>query len=201
VTIGLLVIASVIAVRFLWHYARPYFAWDPKYFDYFWPRRYQLMLHICGGIVALTCGTLQLWTGLRQKAMRFHKWTGRIYLVGVLVGSVGAFWMTRDTTPHSFGVALMGLASAWLLTTGVAWAAILRGRVALHKEWVMRSYLVTFAFVTFRVIEDNMPWLMSRLASNANEAATNVTWLSWIVPLAVYEAVLQTRRLRSNVAA
>lgn len=177
------------------HYALPYFGWNEKQFDYLWPRRFRLITHISGGIVALTCGTLQLWTGLRQRAMRFHRWTGRIYLVGVSVGALGAFLMTRDTSPHSFGVALMGLATAWLLTTGVAWAAILRGRVALHREWMLRSYLVTFAFVTFRVLTDSLPGLTARLASTPDEALTNVTWLSWLVPLAVYEVVLQGRRL------
>ena len=190
-----LLLASVVAARFLIHYTFPYFAWDPKYFDYYWPHRFRLIMHISGGIVALVCGTLQLWTGLRQKAMTFHRWTGRIYLVGVAVGITGALLMTLSTTPKSFGVALRGLATAWLMTTAIAWAAILRGRVPLHKEWMVRSYLVTFAFVTFRVMTDNMPWLLSRLASTADEASTNVTWLSWVVPLAVYEVILQARRL------
>lgn len=143
ITFGLLAIASAISLWFLWHYARPYFSWDPKAFDYYWPRRYRLIVHISGGVVALVCGTLQMWTGLRQKAMTFHRWTGRVYLVGVAVGIIGAFLMTRDTTPRVFGVGLMGLATAWLLTTGVAWAAIMRGQVALHKEWVMGDAVVS----------------------------------------------------------
>jgi uncharacterized membrane protein YozB (DUF420 family) len=195
IPIGLLIVASLAAARFLVHYAMPYFRWDPKYFDSFWPHRFRLILHISGGVVALVCGTLQLWTGLRQKAMTFHRWTGRIYLVGVTAGIVGALLMTLSTTPKSFGVALRGLAAAWLGTTAIAWAAILRGRVAMHKEWMVRSYLVTFAFVSFRVITDNMPWLTSRLASTAEEASTNVAWLCWVVPLAAYEVILQGRRL------
>jgi Predicted membrane protein (DUF2306) len=127
--------------------------------------------------------------------MTFHRWTGRLYLVGVSVGILGAFLMTLSTTPKSFGVALRGLATAWLLTTVIAWAAILRGRVPLHKEWMVRSYLVTFAFVTFRVLTDNLPSVTARLGSSADDAATNVTWLSWVVPLAVYEVILQGRRL------
>ncbi len=195
ITIGLLVVASLVAGRFLIHYAVPYFRWDQKYFDYLWPHRFRLILHILGGIVALVCGTLQLWTGLRQKAMTFHRWTGRVYLVGVAVGITGAFLMTLSTTPKSFGVALRGLAMAWLGTTAIAWAAIVRGRVSLHKEWMVRSYLVTFAFVTFRVITDNMPWLIARLGSSPDDASSNVTWLSWVVPLAVYEVILQGKRL------
>jgi uncharacterized membrane protein YozB (DUF420 family) len=195
VRLGILLLASVVAARFLVHYAVPYFRFDSKYYDYFWPHRFRLIVHICGGIVALVCGTLQLWTGLRQKAMRFHRWTGRIYLLGVSVGIVGAFLMTVYTTPKSFGVALRGLAIAWLLTTGIAYAAILRGRIAMHREWMMRSYLVTFAFVTFRVMTDNLPGLTAKLGSSPDDASANVAWLSWTVPLAVFELIRQGRQL------
>lgn len=188
-------LAAAVATRFMVQYAFPYFRFDPKFYDYFWPHRFRLLLHISGGIVALVCGTLQLWTGLRRKAMRFHRWTGRVYLGAVAVGATGAFLMTYYTTPRAFGVALMGLATAWLLTTGVAWAAIVRGQVQLHREWMLRSYLVTFAFVWFRFIHDNLPGLTARLGSSGDDAASSVAWLSWTVPLAVYEVVLQGRRL------
>jgi len=57
----------------------------------------------------------------------------------------------------------MGLAMAWILTTGVAWAAIVRRKVVLHKEWMIRSYLVAFAFVTFRFITDLLPGVTAKL--------------------------------------
>jgi hypothetical protein len=67
--------------------------------------------------------------------------------------------------------------------------------VLLHKEWMVRSYLVTFAFVWFRFIQDNLPGLTARMGSSGDDAASSVAWLSWTVPLAVYEVVLQGRRL------
>jgi len=125
--------------------------------------RFRLITHIGGGIVALISGTLQLWIGFRQRAMRLHRWTGRVYLAAAAVGIVGAFLMAVYTTPRSFGIPLMGLATAWILTTGVAWAAIVRRKVVLHKEWMIRSYLVAFAFVTFRFITDLLPGVTAKL--------------------------------------
>ncbi len=202
IVIGLLVVASVVAARFIWHYAVPYFLrFDAKQFDYYWPHRFRLITHISGGVIALTCGTLQLWTGLRQRAMNFHRWTGRVYLVSAAVGITGAFLMAAYSTPRGFGVALMSLATAWMVTTGIAWAAILRSRVALHKEWMMRSYLVAFAFVTFRIITDLLPGLTSHLGSTRDDASTSVAWLCWVLPLAVYEVVLQVRKLSRKATA
>jgi predicted membrane protein DUF2306 len=71
--------------------------------------------------------------------------------------------MAAYTTPRSFGIPLMGLATAWILTTGVAWAPIVRRKVVLHKEWMIRSYLVVFAFVTFRFITDLLPGVTAKL--------------------------------------
>ena len=201
ITIVLLVIASVVAARFIWHYAMRYFLhFNAQQFDYYWPHRFRLVTHISGGVLALTCGTLQLWTGLRQRAMNFHRWIGRVYLGAAAVGITGAFLMAVYSTPRGFGVALMSLATAWIVTTGIAWTAILRGRVEMHKEWMMRSYIVAFAFVTFRIVTDLLPSVNRLLGSNADDAATSVGWLSWVLPLAVYEVILQAKKLFANAA-
>lgn len=199
--IGVLGVVSVITARFIWHYAAPYFLYfGEKQFDYYWPHRFRLITHIGGGILALLCGTFQLWTGLRLRAMNVHRWIGRIYLVGAATGILGAFLMAVYSQPRSFGVGLMALAGAWAVTTGFAWAAILRGRVEMHKEWMMRSYIVAFAFVTFRFITDLMPGVTARLGSNQGDAFTSVAWLCWVLPLAVYEVILQSRRLLRGTA-
>lgn len=123
----------------------------------------------------MSCGPFQFWTGLRHRAMAFHVWTGRLYLVGVAVGSTGAFMMSIFTTPKSFGVSLMFLASAWIVATGLAYGAILRGMVTLHKEWMVRSYLVTFAFVLFRLVHDSLPTIARSLGESDNDGLANLT--------------------------
>jgi Predicted membrane protein (DUF2306) len=42
------------------------------------------------------------------------------------------------------------LAFAWITTASMAYISVMRGRILQHKEWMIRSYVVTFAFVTFR---------------------------------------------------
>jgi len=187
-----------IAGKFLVHYAFPYFAFDPAYFDYYWPHRFRLITHISGGILALTCGPFQFWSGLRQKALGIHRWTGRLYLLGVLVGASGAGMMAYFTQPRNFGVSLGFMALAQVLCTAVAYLAILRGLVPLHKEWMVRSYLVTFGFVTFRLISDYPPGV--HWGTFEDRAAT-VTWACWVVPLLGYEIIRAARRLLAVKAA
>jgi hypothetical protein len=69
----------------------------------------------------------------------------------VLVGGCAAFYLVSQTgrgglLAFSFGT--QGV--AWWVTTGLAYLAIQRGEIQQHKAWVVRSYIVTFAFVTFR---------------------------------------------------
>ena len=191
--LGLLIISAV-GVKFLVHYAFPYFAFDPAYFDYYWPHRFRLIFHICGGMLALTCGPFQFWTGLRRKALAIHRWTGRLYLVGVAMGATGAGMMAYFTQPRNFGVSLGFLALAWILCTGVAYLAILRGLVSLHKEWMVRSYIVTFGFVSFRLINDYPPAIY--WGTGVDRAAT-VAWACWVVPIIGYEIVRAARQFRA----
>ena len=190
-TLSLLAVLGV-AAKFLVHYAFPYFAFDPAYFDYYWPHRFRLISHISGGMLALACGPFQFWTGLRAKALGVHRWTGRLYLVGVLFGASGAGMMAYFTTPRNFGISLGFMALAWILCTGIAYLAILRRQVPLHKEWMVRSYLITFGFVTFRLISDYPPGV--HWGTSEDRVAT-LTWACWALPLLGYEIVRATRSL------
>jgi len=165
---------------------------DPteKSFGPYWPHRIGLWTHIGGATLALFFGPFQFWTGLRDRNPAVHRITGYIYLTGILIGGCGAWYMATFTTPRSFGIALYSLTAAWWITVGMAFLAIRRGRIAAHKEWMIRGYVVTLAFVAFRWIE------ASPLLGDLGSEARNVTigWACWAVPLLITEVALQWRR-------
>lgn len=161
----------------------------------YWSMRGWLLMHITGGMVALLTGPWQFWTGFRMRYARLHRWTGRIFLSGVAIGSIGAYRMAIVTTfGWAFGFALLALATAWFTSGGMALYAILKGQVQAHKEWMVRTYVVTFAFVTFRVLNDYYPG--ARLQPDGDRAIT-VGWACWALPLLFTELILQLRRMRS----
>ena len=165
----------------------------------YWTMRGWLLMHMTGGMVALLTGPWQFWTGFRMRYARLHRLTGRIFLCGVAVGSIGAYRMAIATTfGWAFGFALLALATAWVTTAGMAFYAILKGQVQIHKEWMVRAYVVTFAFVTFRVLNDYYPG--PRLQPD-NDRAITVGWVCWALPLLFTELILQLRRMRSTTAA
>ncbi len=195
-SITLLIICGI-ALFFYFEYATQYFLWDEEIFGpYYWGKKASLILHIGGASLALFMGPPQLWMGLRNRYMRVHRWTGRLYLVGVFVGSVGAFLMA--TTPEQilgwgFAFSLFGLAIAWVVTTGLAFLSIIRRKFLMHKEWMIRSYIVTFSFVSFRILVDYVPHQSWGL--DMAEYYTAMMWSCWVFPLMVAEVIIQGRRL------
>jgi hypothetical protein len=164
----------------------------------YWTDRAWLLLHITGGMTALLTGPWQFWTGFRTRYARLHRWTGRLFLGGVAVGCVGAYHMAIATSfGWAFGFALFGLATAWFTTAGMAYYAILKRRFVAHKEWMVRAYVVTFAFVTFRVLNDYGP--TSHLKPDQDRALT-IGWACWTLPLLFTEVILQLRRMRSSAS-
>ncbi|MGO9127001.1 MAG: DUF2306 domain-containing protein [Terriglobales bacterium] len=161
----------------------------------YWAMRGWLLMHMTSGMVALLTGPWQFWTGFRARYARLHRWTGRLFLGAVAVGCVGAYRMAIATTfGWAYGFALLVLATTWATTAGLAYYAILKRRIEIHKEWMVRAYVVTFAFVTVRLLNDYGP--TSHLQPDTDRIVT-ITWASWVLPLLVAEVILQLRRMRS----
>jgi Predicted membrane protein (DUF2306) len=109
----------------------------------------------------------------------------------VLAGSFVAMNLsvTAGFTP-AYRSGLFFLAVAWLATTGMAFVAVRRRNFVQHREWMIRSYVVTFAFVTFRVFRDLV--VANGLASFAEMQAVSA-WACWAVPLLIAEMWIQSR--------
>ena len=181
--------------RYYLHYNEAAFTDPLRGAANYWVMRGWLLAHMSGGMIAVFTGPFQFWTGFRNRYARVHRFMGYCYLTGVAIGIVGAVTMAINTT---FGWATaaweFGLASAWLATAGMAFYAIRKRKIAVHKEWMVRAYVVTFAFVTFRLLNDFPP--LSRLQPG-NDRANMIGWACWAVPLLFTEVILQLRRMSS----
>jgi hypothetical protein len=188
-----LTLVFLAGVLFIVQAAIPYFALDQKQFGVYWPRRWWLLAHVSMGIVALLSGPVQLWLGLSDQRPGLHRNLGFIYLSAVLLSSAAAYYLAFNTDfGVVFGSGLAGLATAWVLTTGLAFVAIRRQLYDQHKEWMIRSYVVTTAFVTFRAV---FPLLQSSGFADQAAAAAVSAWACWALPLLICEAVLQGRKI------
>lgn len=158
-----------------------------------------LFVHVAAGIVALLVGPFQLFSGIRRRLMRLHRWLGRIYLGAVGISGVAAVYMlTLPGMSLNFRLGISGLALAWFGTTTFAYIAIRRRRIELHREWMVRSYVVTSGFVFFRIILDLM---MAAQLAPIREVIAAASWGCWAVPLLITEFVIQGRKVWAPAAA
>ena len=192
---AILVIGAT-AIFFTYEFVLRYFTWSEQAYGYYWPYRLPLIFHVVGGSLALLTGLFQLWTGLGATNMNVHPMTGKIYLTGVAIGATGAFILSVSSSVFgpTFGVALFSMALVWVSTSGMAVFCIRKRNIRLHRQWMIRSYIVTFGFVTFRIVTDYLPyeawWGLTR-----PEISNATIWVSWVVPMIAYEIYAQLREV------
>jgi hypothetical protein len=194
---ALLIIALVNSLGFFIAFALPFLLLRAKFLARFEEvRHFWLLAHIAGGSLALLVGPFQLWMGSTRRHMPVHRKLGMLYLLSVAVASVGAFFLAVTTRRGPiFGFGLGSLAFAWIITTGLAYFAVRHRMFVQHQEWMIRSYVVTFAFVTFRM---SIGLFQLFKIGTSDQRIETASWLCWAVPLLLTEAIIQGRRIFST---
>jgi uncharacterized membrane protein len=173
--------------------ALTYATLDPERLtDYYWSRRYPLWLHIGGGFVALSAGLVQVSLGLTSRTGTLHRWLGRLYLLAVTAAVLAAFDLIGSIPLSAYSTGLLGLALCWTVTTSMGYGAVRRGALRAHREWMLRSYVVTFGFVSLRLIQN---LIMGLGWADEDASVAIAAWLCWLMPLAIAEPLIRGRRL------
>jgi hypothetical protein len=151
-----------------------------------------LFLHVVGSATALLFGTLQLLPRVHARWPWLHRWIGRLYASGCLVGGTGGLIMAFGSTAGPWAtVGFGGLALAWLGTTTMAWRTAIARNFTAHRAWAIRSWSLTFAAVTFRLFLPIFPMLGLSFIEGYRAASI----YTWLINLGVAEWVLRRPRL------
>ncbi len=150
-----------------------------------------LWTHLTGGALTLVLGPLQFLTSWYRTRPRWHRWIGRIYITGLLIGIAGAAGLIGSSpAPFEIRAAFASTALAWTMTALVALVSIRHGLVAKHRRWMIRNYLVTLAPVIFRIM------LYTYVGTGHAPLPTAIAMmlcLSWLVPQLLYSGVLRLK--------
>ena len=173
-------------------YAVRYFSLNP---DVYFPQQQSVYLahqtgiivHIIGGVLALSLGPFQFLNRLRARWPKVHRWMGRFYLIGILLGGTAGLYMAFYAyagIAASLGFATLAL--AWLFTGWMAYRAIRAGKKAVHRQWIIRNFALTFAAVTLRI------WMMPLIMTFGETTGYEiVAWICWVPNLIVAEGILR----------
>ena len=147
--------------------------------------------HVLGGTGMLLFGGLNLYLAARRDNFPLHRLVGRTYLGFGVFGSVSAMIVTLTAHKEAGGpiftnttISLVTLASAWLAFAALGWRAARNRRFQSHGQWMIRSYVLAWAFVFCRIGEK-----LANLDELGGGAA--FIWLSWVGPMILCEIMLQ----------
>jgi uncharacterized membrane protein len=161
-----------------------------KYFSIRWV----LLAHIFFGAIALLSGPFQLWEYFRKKNWVLHRRLGKLYVLSIFISGSCAIFLSVTTAfavSGAYAFSLHVWLGVWLTSTFYAYRTARQKKFKLHKEWMTRSYLVTLAFVISALLL-KIP-LIQRLGS-FEEVSPSLFWLSWAVPLYIYDLRLSIAR-------
>ena len=111
--------------------------------------RHLLIPHTLSGVIALLAGPIQFSSRLRQRYLGFHRVLGRIYVVCVFMGALTGIALAWGR-PGLPGTSMQ--AAAWIVCTTAALITARNRQIVQHRQWMIRSYAVTFTFVSSRVL-------------------------------------------------
>ena len=128
----------------------------------------------------------------RAKYLPLHRWLGRIYVTGALIGGLVGLYLAI----FAFGgfVSALGfgfLAVLMITSTSIAYIRIREGNEFSHKEWMTRSYALIFAAVTLRLL---LGIFQGAFGIEAMPAYQATAWFSWVPNLIVAEIINIRRR-------
>jgi uncharacterized membrane protein len=187
-TLCLILCLGVVAIASQYYFHRP-----SGHFGEHYPL---LLGHIIGGSIALLLGPWQFSRRLRQRHLSLHRWMGRIYLLGVALGSLAGFassFFSQGGMPTHFGFGI--LAVLWFFTGWMAYHYARTSRIAQHREWMIRNFSLSLAAVTLR---QYLPFMLFVMHWPFLRAYVPISWLCWVPNLLIAEWLI---RRRPSVAA
>ncbi len=153
---------------------------------YFWGSySFAFYVHILSGPLSLILGLFLLRNRFRAAAPHWHQRLGRLQVANVLLFVVpSGLWMARYAMTGAIagaGLVSMGVATAACCTVG--WRLAVRRQFAEHRRWMWRTYVLLCGAVVIRLTGG----VATVMHLNALWVYPVACWLSWLVPLLVFE--------------
>jgi hypothetical protein len=147
-----------------------------------------LYAHAAAGSLMLFFGAAALYVGWTRRFFPLHKYLGGTYLLTGTIASLVALALplVAPHDPGSIAVATNVIAGVWLAFSAMAWRAVRNRRFDAHRDWMIRSYVVTWTFVFCR-----MAMQLPLFPGLGAEGITATIWISFVVPVLACEIVMQ----------
>jgi len=155
--------------------------------------------HVLIAALITTSGALQLVPQIRSRAIGFHRWNGRFYIVTSFLMAASGLWLiwVRGTYFTIYGALSSTLLAALLMLCATLALVYARARkIAIHRQWALRTFILANG-VWFQRL-GYMAWsILARGAGIGDhlDGPFDIVWGfgCYLIPLAILEIYLWTR--------
>jgi uncharacterized membrane protein len=153
------------------------------------------LVHIVPGMLFMILGPLQFSSRIRARHLRWHRLSGRVFVVCGLVIGISALVM-------SFGMPAIGgvnqaaattlFGAFFLFALCKAFWHIRRREVALHREWMIRAFSIGLAVAAIRPIVGVFFATSPLTGLTPREFFGIAFWIGFVLHLMAAEAWIHT---------
>jgi uncharacterized membrane protein len=152
-------------------------------------------VHIFSGPFVLVNGLILLSDSLRRRHGGLHRFLGRVQVAVLLLLLLPSSVVMSQ---HAFGGWPAGLSFLVLSVTTAVCAVIgvvhaRHRRFDRHRRWMHRTYILICSAVVLRLFSGAASLVV---VPNPEAAYIAAAWASWLLPLAIYEIVYESRTNR-----
>jgi uncharacterized membrane protein len=146
--------------------------------------RLALALHASSAGLALLIGPSQIVERFRLRRRSLHRRLGWIYVVAVGAAGISAMVLAPQANFGAIaGLGFFTLAVVWLIATGIALRLAIQHRFMDHRRWMLRSYALTAAAITLRIL---LP-ASAVLGLPPGPSYRAIAWMCWLINLGIVE--------------
>jgi hypothetical protein len=118
-------------------------------------------IHVVAAAIILLCGLVQLLPVIRRRWPVAHRWSGRLYVTGLLIGSLAGLLLVVRGRVSAGPIERAAIATNGMLViycAVAAWRTARRREFAAHRRWALRAWLAASGVFFFRT--GLMAWLL-----------------------------------------
>lgn len=154
--------------------------------SYFFGRyQWAFYIHIATGPCSILLGMILISERFRLRFPKWHRFLGKIQVFSILfLVTPSGLWMANYAASGPIGG--LGLATLAILTAScvtLGWRAAVQRRFADHRRWMWRCFLLLCSAVVLRVVGG----FATVTGIQALWFDPLANWISWLVPLTVFE--------------
>ncbi|HKO02014.1 MAG TPA: DUF2306 domain-containing protein [Thermoanaerobaculia bacterium] len=154
------------------------------------------LLHVGPGGVVLALMLLQFSRRIRNRYRRFHRWSGRVVVVGGLASGFAGlyFGVVKPFGGNPERVAALVFGGIFIVSIVRGFLLARRGDFDGHREWMIRAAAVAFGIATIRVFATIIDPLLAPFGWRMASVLVASLWSGWLFMVVAAELWIRATR-------